>query len=54
LNGCREARYWIDLLHETGYIPDALHADLMADCEELLGMLRGGAGTGGVEGAGRK
>jgi four helix bundle protein len=39
LRGCHETRHWIDLLHETGCIPDALHTGLIADCEELLGML---------------
>jgi four helix bundle protein len=39
LRDCRDARYWIDLLHETGCIPDVLHSGLSADCEELLRIL---------------
>jgi four helix bundle protein len=39
LRGCRETRYWLELLHETGYITDGMYAGLSADCRELLGLL---------------
>jgi four helix bundle protein len=35
----RETRYWLRLLHDTGYIGESECASIMADCEELLRLL---------------
>ena len=31
-----ETLYWIELLHETGYIADAEYVSIKTDCEELI------------------
>ena len=39
LKECNETLYWLDLLHETGYITDNEFESLYADCLELKKML---------------
>ncbi len=34
-----ETLYWIELLHETGYIADAEYVSIKTDCEELIKIL---------------
>lgn len=34
-----ETTYWLDLLHETGYLSQIEYDDVSKDCEELLRML---------------
>lgn len=34
-----ETLYWIELLHETGYIADAEYGSIKTDCEELIKIL---------------
>ena len=39
LKECNETIYWLDLLHETGYISDRQFVSLNNDCVELKKML---------------
>ena len=39
LKEANETKYWIELLHETGYIQQELYASLLADCSELINIL---------------
>ncbi|MEE0951685.1 MAG: four helix bundle protein [Paludibacteraceae bacterium] len=34
-----ETSYWLELLHETGFITDEMFESVYADCEELLKLL---------------
>jgi len=34
-----ETSYWLELLHETGFITDEMFNSIYADCEELLKLL---------------
>ena len=34
-----ETTYWLELLHETGFITDEMFESVYADCEELLKLL---------------
>ena len=34
-----ETEYWLDLLHETGYLEDEHYASINADCTELIKLL---------------
>ena len=34
-----ETEYWIDLLHETGYLTSAEHESLFPECRELTAIL---------------
>lgn len=36
---CNETKYWLDLLHESGYISDAQFDSVNTDCLELLKLL---------------
>ena len=39
LKECAETLYWIELLHETGYLTKNEYVSISFDCEELLKML---------------
>jgi len=39
LKEANETRYWINLLHDTGYLSSAMHQSIHADIEELLSLL---------------
>ena len=34
-----ESQYWLELLHESGYLDDELFHGINADCEELIRLL---------------
>ena len=34
-----ETMYWLELLHESGYIEDSSFESIYADCEELMKLL---------------
>ena len=34
-----ETEYWLELLHESGYIGDAIFENLYGDCKELIRIL---------------
>lgn len=34
-----ETIYWLELLHESGYLEDGLFHSIYADCEELMKLL---------------
>ena len=36
---CAETEYWLELLHESGYIPDDDLRGIHADCQELMRIL---------------
>ena len=36
---CAETEYWLELLHESGYIPDEDFRGIHADCQELMRIL---------------
>ena len=36
---CAETEYWLELLHESGYIPDDDFRVIHADCQELMRIL---------------
>lgn len=36
---CNETLYWLDLLHDTGYLTDIEYASICNDCRELHKML---------------
>ena len=36
---CAETEYWLELLHESGYIPDDDFRGIHADCQELMRIL---------------
>lgn len=35
-----ETGYWLELLHESGYLDDAAFESIYADCRELLKLLK--------------
>jgi four helix bundle protein len=35
----RETKYWLRLLHDTGYIQDDAFESIIPDCEELLKLI---------------
>ena len=39
LKECNETAYWLDLLHETGYLQDDVFQSIFFDCEELKRIL---------------
>ena len=39
LKECYESEYWLDLLHETGYLPDDFFPPLRNDCGTIRRML---------------
>jgi len=39
LKEASESEYWIELLHETGYLTDREFNDIIADCVELIKLL---------------
>ena len=39
LKECAEAKYWIELLHETEYLTDEQYRSIWSDCEEIRKML---------------
>ena len=34
-----ETEYWLDIIHATGYIDDAMYESLERDCGELIALL---------------
>ncbi len=34
-----ETQYWLELLHESGYMDDGMYDGISADCEELIRLL---------------
>ena len=34
-----ETEYWLDLLHETGYVDDSAYQSITSDCVELIKLL---------------
>lgn len=39
LKECHETEYWLELLHETGYIPEYQYKPLQNDCGAIRRML---------------
>ena len=39
LKECSETKYWLELLHETGYLSGDQFQSIFADCEEIRRML---------------
>ena len=39
LKECVETKYWLELLHETGYLSEEQFLSIYGDCEELRKML---------------
>ena len=39
LKECAEAKYWIELLHETEYLTEEQYRSIWSDCEEIRKML---------------
>ena len=39
LKECSETKYWLELLHESGFINDKSYESIMFDCIELLKLL---------------
>lgn len=39
LKECAETKYWLELLHDTGYLSDDEFESIIRDCEELRKML---------------
>ena len=39
LKECHETEYWLELLHETGYISDKLYKSLQNDCGTIRRIL---------------
>jgi four helix bundle protein len=39
LKEANETQYWINLLHDTGYINTSMHTSLLKDNKELIGLL---------------
>ena len=40
LKECSETLYWLELLHETGYLDDMHYTSIAAECNSLLRMLQ--------------
>lgn len=34
-----ETQYWLELLHESGFIDDSMYSSINADCEEIIKLL---------------
>ena len=39
LKEASEAEYWLELLHESEYLPTTLFTDIYAECQEILKIL---------------
>jgi four helix bundle protein len=39
LKECAETEYWLELLHNTGYLSDEEFTSLVTDCKEILKLL---------------
>lgn len=39
LKEASETEYWLELLHESGYLPDSQFKSIYNDCQELLRIL---------------
>lgn len=39
LKECAETKYWLDILHETGYLTDIEFDSINEDCTELIKLL---------------
>ena len=39
LKECKESEYWLELLYESGYIPEEDFRGIFADCQELMRIL---------------
>lgn len=39
LKEASETEYWLELLHESGYIEEKAYASIYADCQELIKLL---------------
>ncbi|MPM11189.1 hypothetical protein SDC9_57528 [bioreactor metagenome] len=37
---CDETMYWLELLHETDFLPDDMFQPVHAECKEILRMIR--------------
>jgi len=39
LQDCAEAKYWLELLNEAGYLTEFEFSDTLKECEEMMKML---------------
>ena len=39
LKEASETEYWLELLHESGYLAEELFVSIYSDCQELLKLL---------------
>lgn len=39
LKEANETSYWLDILHETGYLTDVMYDSMNGDCQELIKIL---------------
>ena len=39
LKECSEAKYWLEILHETDYLTENQYESISGDCEEIRRML---------------